>query len=118
MIKEEALGKAIAILLFYKGRFCKSKEAAEELGEIVDVLEKMKAEEEKIECLTFKKKYPNELFVEIPEEINRVVKQDMLDGLMPQIAEYMQIIALESPLDMLVEVAGQIKVVKGTRHDK
>ena len=44
--------------------------------------------------------------------------QDMLDGLVPQIADYMQIITLESSLDMLVEVAGQIKVVKGNRHDK
>lgn len=118
MIKEEALEKAIAILFYHKCHFCKSKEAVEELGEIMEVLEKMKAEEEKIECITFKKTYPDELFVEIPEEMNRVVMQDMLDGLMPGIADYMQIITFERPIDMMVEVAGQIKVVKGNRHDK
>ena len=50
--------------------------------------------------------------------MNRVVKQDMLDGLMPGIADYMQIITFERPIDMMVEVAGQIKVVKGIGHDK
>lgn len=55
--------------------------------------------------------------IEIPEEMNRVIKQDMLDGLMPQIADYMQIITFERPIDMMVEVAGQIKVVNGIRHD-
>lgn len=118
MKKEEALEKAIAILFYHKCHFCKSKEAVEELGEIMEVLEEMKTEEKKIECLTFKKTYPDELCVEIPEEMNRVIKQDMLEGLMSQIADYMQIITFERPLDMMVEVAGQIKVVKGTRHDK
>lgn len=44
MTKEEALDKAIAILFYHKCHFCKSKGAVEELGEIMEVLEKMETE--------------------------------------------------------------------------
>lgn len=46
MTKEEALDKAIAILFYHKCHFCKSKKAVEELGEIMKVLENIKAESE------------------------------------------------------------------------
>ena len=46
MTKEEALDKAIAILFYHKCHFCKSEKAVEELGEIMKVLEKIKAESE------------------------------------------------------------------------